>query len=404
MLRKSTLVFFALLISVSFAIAQDGDWGIKFSGFVKSDHFFDTRQTVAAREGHFLLYPTAESMDEDGDDVNATPNFNQLAIQTRLTGKITAPDAFGAKVSGVVEGAFFGHSDPDINGFRLRHAFMKMVWDNTTVIAGQYWHPLFVTAVFPGTVSFNTGVPFQPFSRNPQLRLEQKFGTAVLTIAASSQRDFASPGGSTPLRNAALPNLSAQIQLNPGKNVVGATVDFKQLRPSLADDGKVTGVSLQAFGKADLGSAAIEVEAILGQNLFDHLMLGGFTVAAEGSEPGKTEFTTMNNLTFWGEVYATSGNVQPGIFFGYSQNQGASDDVAAVTPSARGTNIKDLLRVSPRVVFKSGKAQIAGEVEYTKAGYVDTSMEDAFDDKGKPGNSDLSTSNIRFLLSFILGF
>ena len=404
MLRKSTLVFFALLVSVSFAIAQDGDWGIKFSGFVKSDHFFDTRQTVAAREGHFLLYPAAESMDEDGDDMNATPNFNQLAIQTRLTGKITAPDAFGAKVSGVLEGAFFGHSDPDINGFRLRHAFMKMVWDNTTIIAGQYWHPLFVTAVFPGTVSFNTGVPFQPFSRNPQLRLEQKFGTAVLTLAASSQRDFASPGGSTPLRNAALPNLSAQIQLNPGKNVVGATVDFKQLRPSLADDGKVTGVSLQAFGKADLGSAAIEVEAILGQNLFDHLMLGGFTVAAEGSEPGKTEFTTMNNLTFWGEVYATSGNVQPGIFFGYSQNQGASDDVAAVTPSARGTNIKDLLRVSPRVVFKSGKAQIAGEVEYTKAGYVDTSVEDAFDDKGKPGNSDLSTSNIRFLLSFILGF
>ena len=93
MLRKSTLVFFALLVSVSFAIAQDGDWGIKFSGFVKSDHFFDTRQTVAAREGHFLLYPAAESMDEDGDDMNATPNFNQLAIQTRLTGKITAPDA-----------------------------------------------------------------------------------------------------------------------------------------------------------------------------------------------------------------------------------------------------------------------------------------------------------------------
>ncbi|MCB0262937.1 MAG: hypothetical protein R3C41_07195 [Calditrichia bacterium] len=404
MLRKSTLVFFALLVSVSFAIAQDGDWGIKFSGFVKSDHFFDTRQTVAAREGHFLLYPAAESMDEDGDDMNATPNFNQLAIQTRLTGKITAPDAFGAKVSGVLEGAFFGHSDPDINGFRLRHAFMKMVWDNTTIIAGQYWHPLFVTAVFPGTVSFNTGVPFQPFSRNPQLRLEQKFGTAVLTLAASSQRDFASPGGSTPLRNAALPNLSAQIQLNPGKNVIGATVDFKQLRPSLADDGKVTGVSLQAFGKADLGSAAVELEATLGQNLFDHLMLGGFTVAAEGSEPGKTEYTTMNVLSLWGEVYATSGNVQPGIFFGYSQNQGASDDVAAVTPSARGFNIKDLLRVSPRVVIKSGKAQIAGEVEFTKAGYVDTSVEDAFDDKGKPGNSDLSTSNIRLLLSFILGF
>ena len=141
-------------------------FGISFGGFVKTDLIFDSRQTVSVREGHFLLYPQPESMDLAGDDLNSVSNLNMLSIQTRLSGNITAPDAFGAKISGKIEGAFFGHSNGDINGFRLRHAFVKLDWENTSLLSGQYWHPMFVTEVFPGVVSFNTGVPFQPFSRN----------------------------------------------------------------------------------------------------------------------------------------------------------------------------------------------------------------------------------------------
>ncbi len=36
---------------------EEKNFGVKFSGFVKNDFFYDTRQTVAAREGHFLLWP-----------------------------------------------------------------------------------------------------------------------------------------------------------------------------------------------------------------------------------------------------------------------------------------------------------------------------------------------------------
>ncbi|MCB1128629.1 MAG: hypothetical protein KDM81_19185, partial [Verrucomicrobiae bacterium] len=173
-MKRTILTLIVAALAIGTAWADDDGFGVKWSGFVKSDHFFDSRQTVTAREGHFLLYPAPEMLDADENDINAAPNFNQLAVQTRLKATITAPDAFGAKVSGAIEGAFFGHSNPDINGFRLRHAFVKMTWDKTTLFAGQYWHPLFVIECFPGVVSFNTGVPFQPFSRNPQLRLEQK--------------------------------------------------------------------------------------------------------------------------------------------------------------------------------------------------------------------------------------
>ncbi len=69
-------------------------FGIVFSGYVKTDFIFDSRQTVNSREGHFLLFPENEKPDEDGTDINAKANFNILSIQTRLAGSITGPDAW----------------------------------------------------------------------------------------------------------------------------------------------------------------------------------------------------------------------------------------------------------------------------------------------------------------------
>ena len=91
-------------------------WGIKFSGFIKSDYFYDTRQNVSIRECHFLLYPSPVCKDSVGKDTNDVKNFNILSIQSRLTGKITGPDAFGAKTSGVIEADFFGNSNKNFDG------------------------------------------------------------------------------------------------------------------------------------------------------------------------------------------------------------------------------------------------------------------------------------------------
>ena len=210
-------------------------FGISFSGFLKTDIMVDSRQTVSAREGHFLLYPSPELPDLVEDDINATPNLNMLSIQSRLTGRITAPDAFGAKISGRLEGAFFGHSNGDINGFRLRHAFIKMDWENSSLILGQYWHPMFITEVFPGVISFNTGVPFQPFSRNPQIRFINKFDKIFISFTAASQRDFSSTGpngtSSEYLRNSSIPILDINIKYKDENIVAGLGANFKTLKP-----------------------------------------------------------------------------------------------------------------------------------------------------------------------------
>ncbi len=214
-MKRIIIVALALLLAVAVNAQEDPKFGIKFSGFVKNDFFWDSRQTVAAREGHFLLWPMPELLDENGNDINSKASFNFLAIQSRLSGAITGPDAFGAKTSGLIEGDFFAQANAHIDLFRLRHAFVKLNWEHLEVLAGQYWNPLFVTGCFPGTVSFNTGTPLQSFARNPQIRFTYRTGGLSFIAAALAQRDYASYGeigaSSAYLRNSAHPDMHLQL-------------------------------------------------------------------------------------------------------------------------------------------------------------------------------------------------
>ncbi|MBN2756122.1 MAG: hypothetical protein JXR51_03020, partial [Bacteroidales bacterium] len=233
------LVLIMVLPLISFSQddkKEETKFKLDFSGFVKNDFFWDTRKTVAAREGHFLLFPSQVDKDADGKDINDKANFNFLAIQSRLSIGLSGPDAFGAKISGKIEGDFFAQANDNINLLRLRHAFVKMNWTKTELLFGQYWIPMFITDCFPGTVSFNTGAPIQPFGRNPQIRLSQKLGSFKFIAIASSQRDYTSRGAlgasGEYLRNSAMPELSVQIHYAKEKAfIAGIGASYKQIAP-----------------------------------------------------------------------------------------------------------------------------------------------------------------------------
>jgi hypothetical protein len=95
---------------------------LTWSGFVKAEGMYDTRQVVEAREGYLLLYPKKVVLDKNGEDINAHGSFNQYAMTARLTAKVTGPDVLGAKASVLIEGDFTGASNSENNSFRLRHA------------------------------------------------------------------------------------------------------------------------------------------------------------------------------------------------------------------------------------------------------------------------------------------
>jgi len=414
------LVFSAVLASS--LIAQDNkSFGIKFSGFVKTDMFWDTRQTVDAREGHFLLYPRNENLDPDGNDINAKSSFNMLSIQTRLRGTITGPDALGAKTSGVIEGAFFGHTKGDINGFRLRHAFVKLQWKNTALLLGQYWHPNFVTYCFPGVVSFNTGAPFIPFTRNPQIRVTQNLGKFNLIFTALSQVDFTSTGPEGPglqyLRNSAIPALNFRFEyrnINTEENkefVIGASVNYKMLTPRLSTDGNykttetVTSISEMVFIKLKLPKVTFKLQGVYAQDPFNWLMIGGYAVESiSDTIKDYRNYTPSTTVSGWLDISSNGKKWQVGLLTGYAKNLGYGSEISGPVYQ-RGANIEYLYRISPRFVYNSGKFRIAPEIEYTVAAYATEDANGALniDSKGLVTDSK-EIGNVRFLLGVFYFF
>jgi len=408
-----------LLIALLFAIfngksqSQETDpaWGFKFSGYIKTDIFYDTRQSSASngfREGHFYLYPDNVLNDAAGNDLNANPSFHMLNIQTRFKADITGPDAFGAKTSGVIEAEFFGTSESDLNGFRLRHAYIKLDWTNTSLLTGQYWHPLFPAESFPGTLSFNTGAPFIPFSRNPQVRLTQKLGSLSFSVTAYSQRDFTSPGpdgnSNKYLRNSGMPGFNFQVRVPAGKSITGwAGIDYKKLRPELKTsmnfETNSTIGSIAAFANIKIKTDPLNVSlmGVYGQNAADLMMIGGYAVSEVTSVSNDYKnYTTINSANFWIDLATNGKKISAGLFSGYSKNLGAGDEIAG-TVFARGNNIDHLFRISPRITVTEGRFSFSSEVESTTAAYG------TMETDGKVTGAE-NVSNLRLLISTIYKF
>lgn len=338
MKRYFALAIFILffLISLKSVIANDDAFGIKLSGYVKTDFLFDSRQMYNLREGHFSIYPMEKIIGKDGKDLNSKPTFNILSIQTRLAGSISGPYVLGAKSSAYFETEFFGMSDQTINTLRLRHAYLKFDWSNFEILAGQYWHPMFIVECYPATIGFNTGAPFQPFIRSPQFRLTLQFSPIKFFVAASTQRDFQSqgPNGTSTvyLRNAVIPNLHTQLQVNfLGKSLIGAGVDYKKISPRILTNlnystkESIYGLSFIGFAKLAINPFSFKIEGILGENLTEMVMLGGYAVKSKNPTTDVWEYTPSKVLSLWSDI-SYGKDIEIGIFGGYSKNLGTTDN------------------------------------------------------------------------------
>ncbi len=349
----------------------------RLSGFVKSDYWYDSRSVIAAREDLFLLFPARPAKDVGGVDINGDPSFNFSAITSRIAGHISGPDAFGARTSGLIEADFSGVTNADINGFRLRHAFVKLEWDQVDLLLGQWWHPMFGIGAVPTVISLNTGAPFQPFIRNPQVSVTFKHGAFQTLFAAIAQRDNASDGpqGTRPdyLRNSAMPNFHLQFIYSQGLTTAGVAADYKMIRPRMVTD---------QFYKTDetLGTYAfmgyirhrpglwdLKAKAIYGQNLSEHLLMGGYAEREINPVTGWVTYTPLNHFMTWGNI-VYGQQVQAGLFAGFASNLGASHEVTGAY-YGRGADIAYLYRVAPSISFISGKVQLSTELEYTAAAY-----------------------------------
>ncbi len=386
-MKRFLIPLLLLPLAAPFCGAQSDStkkFGIALTGYVRADVIYDSRQSEILRESAILLYPKNTAPDALGRDANARPTLAMIVLNTRVAGNISGPDAFGASSAAYIEGEFFGVSDLDANGFRLRHAYALLDWGATELMAGQFWHPMFVTDVAP---AFNFGAPFIAYSRNPQIRLTQRFGDFSLALAALSQSDFRSIGPDATgmpfrsvsfIKNSARPNLDLQCAFRSEGFTVGAGADVKWLQPRLTDekgtsDRLVVSYAGTAFLRIDAGMATLKLQGIYGQNLPDLYMLGGYALRRDDS----TSYTNYNTASLWVEC-VTGSTVQVRLFAGYTTLLGTADPALANPDKiyAMGWNIDDVFRVAPSVQVISGNVRTVLELDYTMARYGSRFIDD----------------------------
>lgn len=409
-------------------------WGVAFGGYISQDNIFDTRQSITAREGIITMYPANIKTDKNGKDINARPSFNMLAMNTRLTGRITAPKALGADISGMLEGWFVGVANSDANGFCLRHAIIQLQWPTTHLLIGQTWHPLFTENCFAYTLTGSAGAPFQAFSRAPQIRVKQNFGINNLMLYISAQRDYASIGfngtSSEYLRNSAIPEGGMQYFLDFKKHnkkdssltsntLIGIGGDYKYLIPRVVTSDNeychkgVHSWAVIAFlhhqhALTHHSQLGLKVKGMYSQGVNDFLLVGGYAVRYYDSYALNSavnfDYVGLNNVSVWFDLYANIKSWEVAIFGGYTQNLGAFKNIQdwnnANSYFTKDYDIRSIQRISARVKYTAKQLQFAFEPEYTTVLYGQ--QRNSLGEVQREGAK--LVGNLRLLLTAILYF
>ena len=155
---------------------------VKLYGFIRNYMVFDTHEVSAGTQDLYFYMPKDSKM-VDGVDQNQVPSFRMLALTTRLGLNVDGYRIGELKVKGNVEADFYCMSG-SLATLRLRHAYMGLLWDNLVlgdllVNVGQTWHPM--AADMPHVTNLETGAPFNPFNRSPQVMFHWTVGKFTWT-------------------------------------------------------------------------------------------------------------------------------------------------------------------------------------------------------------------------------
>lgn len=351
-------------------------------GFIRSDFFVQNRNTRAVVLDLFPLYPMPKYLNGVGDDLNNSPSAGLSSITTRIGFKFNSAGIFGAqKYTGIIETDFGGSSDYVL--VRIRKAYSQLDWEKSRLILGQTWHPLFIEELMPNVVSINTGAPFQALNRSPQIRYNYRGQNFNLTAAAIYQVMYTSSGpkgkSNQYQKDAVIPNLFFGVEYNTGKLITGIGGDFKAIRPEKTwiDNSNIERINTRllntysgiAYLKFAHNRWSIISKTLLGQNLSDHSIIGGYIIDNEHN------YLSLNTLASLAQVQY--GQIHKlGLFGGYSAILGSTASTneniynfygfgAELIPSSNQYQyIRDMFRVMLTYTYNPKNWRMGVELEY----------------------------------------
>ena len=399
---KKTL-FVAALMAMFFggAKAQEKP-SVKLYGFIRNYACFDTRESLTSNSEQFYYMPKDKYIDPNGKDINEQPNMMLLSITTRLGVNITGPEFLGSKTSAKIEADFAGFGTSN-TVLRIRQAYAKMDWEKNSVLVGQAWHPM-MGDMMPDVFSLETGAPFTPFSRSPQVRYDYKNKNFTLTATALYQFQYTSygPDGASfnYARNAAVPELYFQAMYKNGGFMMGAGVDLLTLKPRQSytmgtpvnptdvPNGKdsngnptytykcyedpVVSISPTVFASYKKGDWGVKGRFTYAQNAAHLSMISGYGVT-KIKDNGEQEYGTLNSLNGWIDI-TNKQQLKKGYltwcwFVGYTKNLGCNDDIVGPVYMRGEKNMDSMWRDALSILYTHNAMSVGLEWSSTTVAY-----------------------------------
>lgn len=391
---KKEILFSLFLANVIFLIAQEKKINYDFYGFVRSDFYYNSRLNKEGSDGLSVAYPLGENNDIYGNDLNAIPQSGMQSIGTRMGVDFSGSKMLGADATAKIECDFIGTTGYNTM-IRIRHAYMDLNWKNAQILTGQTWHPM-AGDVRPSQLNLNSGVPFQPFARSPQIKLAYKIKNLRLFAVASSQLQYTCDGpigkSNTYMKNANIPDLYAGIQ-NKGENwTFGAGGEMKKIVPrtsaevdsfTVKVDESLISYACNIYAKYEKSLLLVKTKLTYGQNMCDYGMISGYGISSLDTITGRQTYTSINTFSSWiNIVYGKKWIV--GVYAGYTKNLGSDaslfDDNGELTIYGNAVNgnemIGSIYKISPQIIFNHSNFQAGIEYDYTVAEWGDVTPTD----------------------------
>ena len=423
---KKTLFFASLLAMFALgAFAQEKEKpSFKFYGFVRNYACYDTRESLTSNSEQFYYMPKDIKLDATKEnDLNAQDNIMLLSITTRLGLNVNGLNFLGSKTSAKIEADFAGFGTSN-TVLRIRQAYAKMDWKYSKLLVGQAWHPA-MGDMMPDVFSLETGAPFTPFSRSPQVRYDYEVKNVKLTATALYQFQYTSygPEGASfnYARNAIVPEMYFQGIIKSGDFMMGVGVDLLTLKPRTqytvtekeevytpivdkngnpvydengfilneeggmyvksekettktykCNDELMVSVTPTIFAQYKKDRWGIKGRVTYAQNAAHMSMISGYAVT-EKLENGDWKYSSLNSIGGW--VDATykqplkTGYLTFCCFAGYTKNLGCMNEIIGDIYMRGEKNMDYMWRVAPSILYTHNAMQIGVEYNPTTVGY-----------------------------------
>ena len=396
--------------SASAAEKAESKNNFKLYGFIRNYFTYDSRESVSGTGDLFYYLPKDVKM-VDGLDIHDQSSFVYLSLTSRLGVDVTGYSIGNAHFSAKIEGDFYSGlsnsssasaseyfpGNTKISGTataRLRQAYVTVTWKelgekNANSVAlkmGQAWHPM--AADMPHVFSLEAGAPFGPFSRTPQVTMDANLGKNwVLSASAIWQMQYQSSGpigaSATYMKYGMTPEIYAGVTYKTGGFLMRAGADLISIKPRVLGeaDGKTVRVSDRktsllgyVYAQYSYKNFAVKAKTTFGEGGEHMNLMSGYAKVKENAD-GSWEYASLRNSSSW--LSLSYGKKWQGVLFlGYVKNLGLAEGLAG--PVAKGdvyfcgngfSNINQLYRINPQLIYNIGKMNIGLEYQWTAVQY-----------------------------------